>query len=330
MKIGLLSNGYKDPGFEHCRRAQAILKRLGCQTAVVTQRPEAADPFSASAGGAADAAEADAAPGDAAPGAAAGGRVRPGTPDSADRSAAPAAFQDCDLILSLGGDGTFLNAVHAAYPHDIPVAGVNLGSLGFLAEILPEQLEDSLRRLVSGDYSTARRTVLDVCVLDGGGRTLHRDFALNEAVLSRGHSPRILPIELWIDGDFTELVPSDGLMVSTPTGSTGYAMAAGGPIIQPSMELMLITPICPHTLHNRSYIIAPDSTVELKIPYYPYRPVLSIDGQRDIRMDCTQSVRVRKAGQPLRVARLNATAFFSDLPQKISGRGMIRRTEVNP
>lgn len=324
MKIGLLSNGYKDPGFEHCRRAQAILKRLGCSVAVMIQKPEISDPPGS--------AETGAAGGAGCPQAASTANRhysdRSYDPDSVDLSAVQAFFRDCDLILSLGGDGTFLNAVHAAYPNDIPVAGVNLGSLGFLAEILPDQLEDGLKRLVSGDCSSAFRTVLDVCVLDAENRVLHRDFALNEAVLSRGHSPRILPIELWIDGGFTELVPSDGLMVSTPTGSTGYAMAAGGPIIQPSMELMLITPICPHTLHNRSYIIAPDSTVEFRIPYYPYHPVLSIDGQRDIRMDCTQSVLVRKAGQPLRVARLNTAAFFSDLPQKISGRGMIRRTEV--
>lgn len=292
MKVGLLVNPYKDRSFNVSGKAEEILRRLGSDVVSFVLQEKMNE------------------------------TGKPVFPDIS------TLFKGCDLVISLGGDGTFLHAVHAAYRDQIPVAGVNLGSLGFLAEIQPESLEESLERLVRGDYCIERRTVLDARVCNAEGELLHRDFSMNEVALSRGNCSRILPIELWIDNTFTEIIRSDGLMVSTPTGSTGYAMAAGGPIIQPTLELMLITPICPHSLHNRSYIISPDSVVELRLRSYPFKPVLSIDGQHDIIIEPGSSITVRQAPVSLKMARMDRGAFFADLPDKIRGRAYVESEGV--
>lgn len=295
MKVGLLTNQYKDPGFEFSATVSAKLRKLGCEVKIIYQKD---------------------------------------VTEMEERSVAVEPeenFNDCDIVLSLGGDGTFLSAVHVSYLGETPLIGVNLGSLGFLTELYPEDLDKDLERIAARDYTIENRMMLD-CLVDyeteiSDMSENHQGFALNEVVLSRGNSPRILPIELWIDGSLIEIIPSDGLMVSTPTGSTGYAMAAGGPIIQPQLDLMLITPICPHTLHNRSYIISSDSLVELKMRYYPYTPVLSIDGQHDVLLDCRQRISICKAKRPLRIVRLHEPSFFQTLPEKIHGRGFVSNME---
>ncbi len=306
-RVGLLSNPYKDPRFETVKRAEALLKSWGVEGVLLLPDTVAFDrtlPLKA--------------------GSSAGS-------NQIDRWDADCrtALADCDLLISFGGDGTFLQAVHLGYPLNIPVAGVNLGSLGFLAEVRLPALEDGLERLISGRYRVEERTVLSIVVADRQGQKLEELFALNETVLSRGSAQRLLPIELWLDGCFTEVIPSDGLMVSTPTGSTGYSMAAGGPIVQPNLDLMLITPICPHTLHNRSYVIAPETSVELKMRYYPYEPVVSIDGRHELLLEATDTVLISRNREPLRVPKIYRTPFFRDLPEKIHGRGFIKNTEVD-
>ncbi|HHX36559.1 MAG TPA: NAD(+)/NADH kinase, partial [Clostridiaceae bacterium] len=163
MKVGLLSNRYKDPDLIVLKRVDKILRQLGCDVQIVHQGKSI---------------------------------EKNGLPIF---SESQATFQGCDLVLSLGGDGTFLNAVHATTANNTPVAGINLGSLGFLAEIMPADLEISLMRLVQGDYEIEERMMLDAKVIDSDGKRLHHYFSLNEVVLSRGNAPRILPIELWID-----------------------------------------------------------------------------------------------------------------------------------
>ena len=290
MKIGFRSNRYKDPSCQVVQKVETILKGLGCQVEVVRQ----------------------------------GSTVEKNglTMFSESRE----TFQDCDFVLSLGGDGTFLNAVHATAMNNTPVAGINLGSLGFLAEIMPDQLEDSLGRLVAGEYKIEERLMLDAKVKDSEGKILHHYFALNDVVLSRGNAPRILPVELWLDNQFTEMILADGLMISAPTGSTGYSMAAGGPIVDPTLELMIVTPICPHSLHSRSYIISPDCDVTLKMRYYPFEPVITIDGQHDILTSYTQTITVERSDRKLRIPRLREFDFFRELPEKLRGRGYIEKS----
>lgn len=292
MKIGILTNEYKDPGCITAGRVAERLQELGCETVLIRQT----NAFIIG--------------------------------NSKEFAYAQEVFQDCDLIMSMGGDGTFLKAVHVIYNFDIPIIGVNLGSLGFLTELHPNELEADLQQIAAAEYTIENRLVIE-CTVDqpDQNKVQHAGFALNEVLLSRGNSPRILPIELWIDGAMIELIPGDGLMVSTPTGSTGYAMAAGGPIIQPQLELMLITPLCPHTLHNRSYIISPESVVELKMRFYPYTPILSVDGQHDFELISRNRITIRRSTRPLRIARLHEPSFFKTLPEKILGRGFVANPE---
>ncbi len=225
-----------------------------------------------------------------------------------------------DLVISLGGDGTFLNAVHLAWPYEVPVLGVNLGSLGFLAEVDPAGLKECVAALTEGRYQIERRMMLETLAENRAGQSLGRGFALNEVLLTRAGNHRIVPIDLSINGRTIERVSCDGLMVSTPTGSTGYAMAAGGPIVDPALELLQVTPIAPHSLHNRSYVLTPDSVVCLTLGPYPHDALLSVDGRQHMHIEFGDRIHVRRAATRLQLLRLGASAFFRDLPQKLRGR----------
>ena len=235
-----------------------------------------------------------------------------------------ASYETSDLIMVLGGDGTFLSAVHLPGCQDIPIIGVNLGSVGFLQEIRPENLEEAVERLISGDYYIDRRMMLSVSVHDAKGQLVESGLSMNDAVISRGGKSRILTLDLTIDGVFLERIPGDGMILSTPTGSTAYSLSAGGPIVHPRLELLLITPVCPHTLHNRSYLTSSTSEVVIEIVDYPYQALLAIDGRREISLNSGDRVVVRKADRTLQLIRLSPDHFFADLPGKIHLRGKTR------
>lgn len=231
-------------------------------------------------------------------------------------------YRDCELVLSFGGDGTFLATAHKAHRLGIPLVGVNLGSLGFMTEIDPMDLMAALEQIDRGDYEIEERMTLDVRLETEDGEE-GRFLALNDAVVSRGTGARILSLELYLEGRYIETIQCDGVIVSTPTGSTGYAMAAGGPIVDPTMELMQITPICPHSLHSRSYVVRTDEVVGLRL-YQGYRdlPPLSIDGRNAGYLEAQRNwVNVRKGEQPVKIAVLKAQDFFRELPDKLRGRG---------
>lgn len=232
-----------------------------------------------------------------------------------------ADYSTSDILICLGGDGTFLSAVHLPGCQHIPIVGVNLGSVGFLQEILPEQIDQAVDRILKGDYEIDRRMMLTVSAFNQQGDLIETNLSMNDAVVSRGGSSRILTLDLTIDGVVLERIPGDGMILSTPTGSTAYALAAGGPIVHPQLEMMMITPICPHTLHNRSYLTASTSEVVVEIIDYPYTALLAIDGRRDIELNSGSRVVVRKADRYLQLIRLGKDNFFSDLPHKIHMRG---------
>ena len=233
-----------------------------------------------------------------------------------------ADYATSDLLMVLGGDGTFLSAVHLPGCQDIPIIGVNLGSVGFLQEIMPETLEAAVRRLISGDYYIERRMMLAVCCYDQDGSLIERILSMNDAVISRGGKSRILTLDLMIDGVHLERIPGDGMIFATPTGSTAYSLSAGGPIVHPQLDLMLITPICPHTLHNRSYMTSSSSEVAIEIIDYPFPALLAIDGRREIYLQSGSKVVVSKANRYLQLIRLGPDHFFANLPKKIHLRGV--------
>jgi|ERR1035437_2607572 NAD+ kinase len=230
-------------------------------------------------------------------------------------------YDECDLIFSIGGDGTFLSAVHEHYAKDVPIIGVNLGSIGFLTEIQPNQFEDSLDRILMGKYIVENRIQLQVAVKDKDGHLKGRGLCLNDAVIARGFLLHVLTVDLFIDGDYVERLSGDGVILSTPTGSTAYSLAAGGPIVKPELNVFLVTPICPHTLHNRSYVVTEDSLVEIRLKDFHEQPLLSLDGRNDISLSPLDCVYVSKSDHPMKIAKLGYSNFYQTIRQKIRARG---------
>jgi NAD+ kinase len=235
-----------------------------------------------------------------------------------------AAYSSCDVLVCQGGDGTFLSAVHLDGCENIPIIGVNLGSVGFLPEILPEQLHEAIPQLVKRQYHLEQRMMLDVHCYSPDNQLLEEGFALNDAVVSRGGNSRIVTLELTINQEIVDRIPGDGLIVATPTGSTAYSLSSGGPIIHPELSLILITPICPHTLHNRSYIASDASRVVVRICEYPHSAQLAIDGRQEIELESGSLVVIRRSDRSLRLIRLGNDNFYAMLPQKIQARGRSR------
>lgn len=230
-------------------------------------------------------------------------------------------YADCRAILCLGGDGTFLSAVQNHSFRGVPLIGVNLGSLGFLAEIRPDGVEEAVRAILAGRGRIEERRMLDVTACDAEGAEKSRHTALNDAVVSRGGISRILTVDLSIDGRHIETLPGDGVIVATPTGSTGYSLSSGGPIIRPDLDLLLVTPICPHTLHNRSYITSGDGEVRITVGEYPFNAVLTVDGRVETLLVQGDRVLVRRAERPLRLLRLGPSDFFGTVASRIYARG---------
>lgn len=185
----------------------------------------------------------------------------------------------CDLAIVLGGDGTFLSAARAMARHGVPIIGVNLGHLGFLTEVPPEDMLNRLDRIFDGDHHVEERTMIGVTYLRDGKASARQD-ACNDLTLKHKDSVRMIEVDTSVDGAFLNTVWSDGLIVSTPTGSTGYALSSGGPIVEPTLDALLLVPICPHTLSYRPLIVQPDKPIEIRYTLHNSDAGLaSVDGQ---------------------------------------------------
>ena len=174
---------------------------------------------------------------------------------------------------------TFLSAAHHESAKNLPITGVNLGSVGFLHEIDVDRMERAVKLLIDGNYSIEQRALLASSCYDTGGHRIVFEEALNDVVLARGNVVKSIDVGLEIDGERVENLPGDGVIIATPTGSTAYSLSAGGPIIHPTAEVMLITPICPHTLQNRSYVIGLKSEITLRLISNQGGAILSVDGR---------------------------------------------------
>ncbi len=169
-----------------------------------------------------------------------------------------------DLVVAVGGDGTLLNAARSLATHEVPLLGVNLGRLGFLADVSPAEMGRCLEEIVAGRAVEEERLMLRARVLRRG-RVLHEGLALNDAVLHKWNTPRMIEYETYVDGRFVDVQRSDGIIVSTPTGSTAYALSGGGPILVPDLDALALVPICPHTLSNRPIVLGGRARVELVV-----------------------------------------------------------------
>lgn len=220
-----------------------------------------------------------------------------------------------EMVIVLGGDGTFLRAAELARPAGAPMLGVNLGHVGFLAEADPSSMREAIDAVVTGAYTVEERVTVDVEILDDG-EVIARAWALNEASLERTNRERMLEIAVAVDGRPLLRFGCDGLLCSTPTGSTAYAFSTGGPIMWPNVDALLVVPNAAHALFARPIVVAPSSVVEVDVVSAEHGGMLSCDGRRSVAVGPGAKVRVRRGALPVRVARLGATTFTERLVDK--------------
>ncbi|MCI9403573.1 MAG: NAD(+)/NADH kinase [Oscillospiraceae bacterium] len=284
MKIVLSPNPYRDKGLKVAQEAQRILRRSGAETVMCY-------PF-----------EVD--------------QKAPEIPAHIKFQEAGEAFQNADLMVCFGGDGTILHAAKDAQSYGVPILGVNLGSVGFMAELETSELSQ-LGRLVQNSYKLEERMMLDVAVIREG-REVHRDVALNDSVITKGAVARVIDLDVRADGIQTSRFSGDGLIVATPTGSTAYSLSAGGPIVEPTAENIIISPICPHTLRARSLVLDGQRVVTVRMSKNSRKTAyLSVDGGKAFRLGGSDQVELRRAKGKVQLVRLTGRSFYAAVNQKL-------------
>ncbi len=223
-----------------------------------------------------------------------------------------------DLAIVVGGDGTLLAVAQSMISHDIPIIGINRGRLGFLTDILPENMQHDLNQILDGEYFEERRAVLSATV-SRDGQVITQCFAINDIVTHALTGVRIIDLETNIDGEFLNALRADGLIVSTPTGSTAYALSGGGPIVHPTAQNTILVPICPHTLSNRPIVV--DNRSQIEIIYSAtnkLKGVAAIDGQMICELEPDDSIMIEKSAKPLILIQPNSYSFFNVLRKKLN------------
>ena len=230
---------------------------------------------------------------------------------------------DFDLAVVLGGDGSVLRAARAFGKPKLPVLGINVGKFGFLTESTAEEAREVLQDVLDGNYRLEPRMMLQWSLVSDG-EVAESDLGFNDVVVSRTALSRLITIDFYVDGEHATTYRADGLIISTPVGSTAHSLAAGGPILYPDMEAFVITPICPHTLTNRPLVLPGGSHMEMEVADFAEQPALTVDGQVNRSMKCGQRVRVQQAPQSLQLVRTGRRTFFSTLHDKLDWRGQPR------
>jgi NAD+ kinase len=233
-----------------------------------------------------------------------------------------------DLLLTLGGDGTLLRGARFLAGRDVPILGINLGRLGFLTSCGGDEFDDALRRWAAGEFEAEQRMALEAggFGLDGANRGRWR--CLNDVVLHKGGFARPVTFGIEVDGESLVTYAADGVIVSTPTGSTGYSLSAGGPIIVPTVESIVVTPVSPHTLAMRPLILPPDATVTVRAEDGPEGLLVTVDGQVGATFSAGESLQVARARTPVRIIRFPGTSFFTVLRHKLGWGGLVERDGV--
>ena len=285
MRVILSPNPYRDRGLKAAQAAQKVLEGCGAEVSICL-------PFDVE------------------------DNSRLEIPENVRMSKLDDELKRADVLVCFGGDGTILHAARDANPYNIPVLGINMGSVGFMAEL--EQGELSLlSRLASGKYSIERRMMLDVAV-KREGRKIFSETALNDAVVTKNAVGRVLDLE--VTGDRSPLCSfsGDGVIISTPTGSTAYSLAASGPIVEPTAENTIMTPICAHSLHAKPFVLDSTRTVGVRIaPGSRKTAFLSVDGGRAFKIQPGDWVECRKSEQATRLIRLTGRSFYERINQKL-------------
>jgi NAD+ kinase len=216
--------------------------------------------------------------------------------------------READLLVVLGGDGTLLGMARAVDDRTVPILGINLGTLGFLVEVPVDQMELALARAIAGELAVEPRMRLVVRLLRGG-REERRWHALNDAVVIKRAPERIVDLEARADGQLVATYPADGLIVATPTGSTAYALSAGGPILYPTLGAFVLAPICPHTLSNRPVVLPDSFEIEIRVRASDHDATLTVDGQESSMVGPDDSIRVRRGRHTVSLVRSTHSYF---------------------
>ena len=287
MKILLSSNPYRDRGLRAALEARQVLENAGAQTALCL-------PFQPKKGDRLD------------------------LPRQVKLSQMDQELSSADMLICFGGDGTILHAARDAVEHKIPILGVNMGSVGFMAELERGELA-MLAPLAQGRFSVEERMMLDVRVLRGS-REISRDLALNDAVISKGSMARVAELEVLADNMKVSAISGDGVIVSTPTGSTAYSMAAGGPIVEPTSKCIIVTPVCAHQLSARAMVLDQSRVVTVQIPKSTRKYLyLSVDGSKAVRLSSGDKVVISRSEHCTKLARVADRSFYEIINQKLGG-----------
>lgn len=224
-------------------------------------------------------------------------------------------FTDCDLLCVLGGDGTLLSALDVAIPNDIPMLGVDLGRVGFLSEVEPDDIEEDFERLFAGEGFLEERMIMEI-----SGENSDRMFALNEiCVMRRGHTVGILSLELMVNGTLLDRISGDGLIVASATGSTAYSLSAGGPIVSPGLDCFVLTPVCPHTMSARPFVASANDKISVRVLGDASATQAVLDGRRTLELSEERSqITIVKGVRKARFVRLQERDYFGLLRKKLS------------
>ncbi len=223
--------------------------------------------------------------------------------------------QDCSIVVSFGGDGTMLSTAMRAGLHGVPILGVNLGGLGFLTEVIVEEMEGTIDQLESGHYQILERMILNVDIHRRG--EVFNFHALNDVVVDKGAIPRLISLSCMLGDRFLNTYRSDGIIISTPTGSTAYSLSAGGPLMEPTMEAMIVTPICPHSLSVRPIVLSAHETLSITIRAGQQPAQLSIDGHNHGDLSERDRIDIRRSRQGIRWISTEKRDFFEILRTKL-------------
>jgi NAD+ kinase len=225
--------------------------------------------------------------------------------------------KEIDLAIVIGGDGTLLNVARHLAPHGVPVIGVNQGRLGFLTDLQTENMTVEIGKVLDGDYQTESRLLLAAKIVRGG-EIAHTARAFNDVVVGKGGLARLIEFETYLDGEFVNATRGDGVIVASPTGSTAYALSAGGPILHPALPAIALVPICPHTLSNRPIVVPGDSVIEVVMTGPPDQQALvTFDGQSTFPLQDGDRVQVRRDEQTVELIHPSGRSHFDVLREKL-------------
>jgi len=224
--------------------------------------------------------------------------------------------QQADLLIVLGGDGTLLSVARAAHPHNIPILAVNLGSLGFLAEISIDELYPTLENILAGKFEIENRMLLNACIWRNGEKVEDHNV-LNDVVINKGAVARVINLQVLVNGQYMTSYRADGLIIATPTGSTAYSLSAGGPIIHPSMHTLVLSPICPFTLTNRSILIPDQSIIQVKLAAEYDDVRVTLDGQEGYDMRAGDILEIKKTKTSFQLIRGPNKNYYQILRDKL-------------